>query len=570
MKTSAAKRQQVRESQERARQRLLDQTEYAEMPARDALRARAKTDRMFLANTVLGYDFAPDTHADLFAQYPEFREGEPWASQFPMRDVMVLWARGHFKTTAVMVVILIQAILVFPDIRILIMQGNYKNTSQRLREIVSHFVGTAHGSILTKLFPEFCGIRDSHGVWQSTRKNLRASNWEFTTPARERKQLAQATVTVVSPKTIKTGQHFDLGIFDDLVNDQNYRSRALLRRVQEDFDMCFPLVDPGCPRFVSGTRYAFGDLYEVIIRRSRNEQGEDRKEWKISVKTCWNDEGGVLFPQFVGKDGNSHGFTVDLLRQIMRDNPGMFASQYLNRPMLESQQILTEEDMNKATLASDRAPALGPAVLFIDLAAEGDTEPDDSVVVIGKTDAVGKMYAVGGNGGKWTIPQLANNVIVYALQCRPVKILIEETASAKYFVEYVRMVCRDKGISLPLDYIKVDNQKNAKQTRIRAWAGHVKNGRFFFFIGIPYWDRLVKQSTEFTGAKHQHDDYPDTMALMMTSFSGKYLSSPPPAIPVQAHDIIAILERDVAMMSMQELANKELPQAETMGSEFAA
>src|SRR5260221_14084215 len=128
-----------------------------------------------------------------------------------------------------------------------------------------------------------------------------------------------------------------------MMNDQNYRSKVLLNKVREDFDMCFPLIDPGCPRFVSGTRYAFGDLYETIIKRSKNEDGQDRGEWVISLKTCWRDDGSVRFPQFVGKDGNSHGFTKELLAQIMRDNPAMFDSQYLNRPMLESQQILAGE-----------------------------------------------------------------------------------------------------------------------------------------------------------------------------------------------------------------------------------
>src|SRR5690242_6405398 len=80
-------------------------------------RERAKTDRMYLANEILGYDFRPETHQELFDQYPPFTM--PW--QFDQRDVLILWARGHFKTTAVMVVLVIQAILVFPDITILIM-----------------------------------------------------------------------------------------------------------------------------------------------------------------------------------------------------------------------------------------------------------------------------------------------------------------------------------------------------------------------------------------------------------------------------------------------------------------
>ena len=534
------------------------------------VRNRAKTDRLFLANEILGYDFSPETHAELFAQYPEFKEGVPWSSQFDKRDVLVLWARGHFKTTAVMVVVAIQAILVFPDIRILIMQGSQKTTRERLGEVASHFLGTASKSKLTQFFPEYCGVwSETAKDFKITRKGLQLTKDSFVTPARERKQLAQATMTVASPKTVKTGQHFDLGIFDDLVNDQNYRSKTLLKKVQEDFDMCFPLVDPGCPRFVSGTRYAFGDLYEVIMKRSRDENGKDRGEWQISLTTCWNDDGSVRFPRTVGRDGNAHGFTREILLQIMRDNPGIFASQYLNQPMLESQQILTETDMNNATIIPALAPPLSPACLFIDLAAEGDTEPDDSVVIIGKTDGKGTMYAVGGNGGKWTIPQLAANVISYSLQCRPLKIMIEETASAKYFVEYLRLDCRDKGLNLPLDYIKVNNQKDAKQTRIRAMAGHVKNGRLKFFVGLPYWNKLVEQSTKYTGSKHQHDDYPDTMALMCNCFASKYLSIPPAAIPTTQHSVVALLDRDVAMSSLESLGQEYVTQEETMGAEFA-
>jgi hypothetical protein len=85
-----------------------------------------------------------------------------------------------------------------------------------------------------------------------TRKTLKASAEKFTTPARVRKQLQQATCTVASPKSIKTGQHYDAGFFDDLVNDGNYRNPELLAKVEEDFNMARPLVDPGCPRFVSG------------------------------------------------------------------------------------------------------------------------------------------------------------------------------------------------------------------------------------------------------------------------------------------------------------------------------
>lgn len=551
-------------------------------------RERAKSDRLYLANEILGYDFSPETHHLLFDQYPPFIAGHPW--QFEQRDVLVLWARGHFKTTAVMVVLVIQAILVFPDIAILIMQGNIKNTQERLKEIASHFLGNAQGSRLLEIFPEFCRApkRGKGPPGPVTAKDLQLTKNSFVTPARQRLQIPQATVTVASPKTIKTGQHFKLGIFDDLVNDQNYRSRAQLRKVQEDFDMCFPLIDPGCPRFVSGTRYAFGDLYDVIVERTKRVAGASHADWRVSITTAWKDDdemaGVPRFPQYIGKDGNPHGFTPEILWQVKRDSPGIYASQYLNKPMLESQQILTEEDMEAATVLPHQLPALSSSVLFIDLAAEGDTEPDDSVIIEGKTDAQGTMYAVGGEGGKWNIPQLGAAVIKYALKVRPAKILIEETASAKYFVEYLRMAVRDLGLNLPLDYIKMDNRKDAKATRIKTYAGHVKGGRLKFVVGLSYWAKLVKQSIQFQpNMKHAHDDYPDTMALMCSVYAVRYLNIAPKQINAGPHDVYDVDEagvirrqKDMIQVFGQEPMLPVRPQPEeivtdqqTMGADFA-
>src|SRR6266478_10056310 len=156
-------------------------------------RDRAKIDRMYLANEILGYDFRPETHQPLFDQYPPFIEGQPW--QFEQRDVLILWARGHFKTTAVMVVLVIQAILIFADITILIMQGNIKNTQERLKEIASHFLGDAQGNRFIEIFPEFCHKQGKTGrpSGHSTKADLRLTRNSFVTPARQRLQIPQAT-----------------------------------------------------------------------------------------------------------------------------------------------------------------------------------------------------------------------------------------------------------------------------------------------------------------------------------------------------------------------------------------
>src|SRR5580704_7664467 len=102
-----------------------------------ALRNRCRTDRMFLANEILGFDFRP-CHQELFDVYPPFDGSKPWVEQNPVKNIMVLHSRGHYKSTAI-VVVLIQAILCNPDITILLMQGNPKVTRILMRQIKTQF-----------------------------------------------------------------------------------------------------------------------------------------------------------------------------------------------------------------------------------------------------------------------------------------------------------------------------------------------------------------------------------------------------------------------------------------------
>jgi predicted phage terminase large subunit-like protein len=521
-------------------------------------RALAKSNKLYLATEVLGYDFTEETHQELFDLYPNFTDTDttPWVKQFTKRDLLVLWPRGHFKTTAVIVVV-IQAILNNPDIRVLLMQGTLPVTRNLLKEIASHFNGTASNSKLAELFPEFCGDK----------KKIGQTRDQFTTPARKKKQLPQATCTVASPKSVKTGQHYDLGVFDDLVNDQNYKKPVLLQKTEEDFNMCLPLIDPGCPRFVSGTRYAFGDLYENIILK--NLAAAANSTWVVSLKTCWSDanDGTPRFPQHTTKDGRVVGFTPETLLQIMKDTPSIYASQYLNQPAMESQQVITEAQLNGACVLEPNTPALSQAILVVDLAGGGGDRPDDSVIIAGKMDSSGIGYVVDALGGVWQTNELALCLIHMALKHRPLKILIENTASAQYFAAYLQMVCKDKGLSLPVDFLRVDNQPNAKNVRVEAMAGRVKEGRFKFLTGLNGWDKIVQQTIQFPKGKYGHDDWPDTIALLCQELGKTYLRIADPSVVRTKHPFIALMERNSVTITspvLQDIASTE----PTMGDGF--
>ena len=513
-------------------------------------RARAKRDKFFLANEVLGFDFQPDTHAELFACYIPYKDGIAWGAQSEVKDRLILWSRGHYKTTSVVVEI-IQAILNFPDIRILIMQGSIRVTQTLLKQVVAHFTGDAAGSRLKELFPEFCG----------TKKQMSQTAMQFVTPARVQKQLPQATVTVASPKSLKTGQHYDLGFFDDLVNEINFRNPRLVELAQQDFDLAQPLIDPSGYRFVSGTRYAFGDLYERILRR--NATGG---KWITSVKDCWTDESANLpdeqkiprFPRFTKKNGELAGCTTEELLQMQKDNPENFACQYLNKPIHTSQQAYTAELLNTACIPAASAPALSQAIMMVDVASSKNTTADDSVIAVGKIDTMACGYMCDMRGGQWGPNDLALNVIDMVLRHRPLKVLLENSAAGQVFADLLALMARLKNIFIPVELVPVNNLADAKNMRVVSLAGTIKRGRFKFFAGLPKFDRLIEQAVEFPKGRYGHDDYIDTAALLNIELAKEIMSLP---IRTTTSNPIVAMIRGADAFDMQQMI--EAPEIDT-------
>jgi predicted phage terminase large subunit-like protein len=517
-------------------------------------RERCLKDKLYLAKS-LGYDFVEDVHQELFDQYLQMDASKPLALLSPNKNMLILWPRGHFKSTSITVEI-VQLILNYPDIRIVIMRSTKEATEEWLTEILSHFTGEAEGSRLRELFPEFCG----------TRKQLKATASKFVVPNRKRKQLRESTVTVASQKSNTTGKHFDVGCFDDLVTAQNYQNPKLLEKVTNAFYHLIPLIaGENGYMYVTGTRYAFGDLYETIIRKNTN------NTWKISVKTCWTDDGkGVRFPQRVittsSGDVKVIGFTREALLQIMQDEPGMFSSQYLNRPVSEASSTFSDAHLTGSLIDPVHAPPLSAPVLFIDLASTTANKSDDSVILVGKLDTKATIYCVDGRGDRWEPMQLAYNILEMVVKHRPMKVMFENTAPCQYFVATLRMVAQEKGIHVPIDFIKVDNRPDAKIIRVKGVLNYLSRGRLKFFKGISCWDKMKKQFINFTGDKHNHDDYPDTVALMCNFFSG---TTPPPPPPVSNNQMVALLSRDVnteRMFLQEEQVNVS---DGDMGSDFA-
>lgn len=292
-----------------------------------------------------------------------------------------------------------------------------------------------------------------------------------------------------------------------------------MAKVIEDFGHFVPLINPGGYRYVTGTRYTFGDLYEHIIR---NNDGR----WQITVRACWEidpvtgKKTSNFPPRLItrGKEQVSIGASIEYLEAKQREDPEMFAAQYLNRPIAAGAEEFTEAMLLGAVIAKDASLVAGSAFLFVDLASSIKATADNSVVLCARQ--VGRAAVVCDlRSGQWPALQIAHTILEMALVHRPLRVLIEGTASSTFFIDYLKVIAKDKGVILNIEPIKVSNNKDAKRLRISAVSGAIKTGRCAFLAGLPGWSALVQQFCEFP--KGRHDDEIDTVAMMVQFYSGQ-------------------------------------------------
>jgi hypothetical protein len=230
----------------------------------------------------------------------------------------------------------------------------------------------------------------------------------------------------------------------------------------------------------------------------------------------------------------------------------MFAGQYLNKPIQRGGQAITRAMLEAGLISPADAPPLSAAHLFVDLATTDNVTSDDSVIFCGKHDVQMTPYVVDARGGKFLTAVLAQNVLEMAIIHRPERIWFEKTPSCVAFAEYVKLVAKFQNIYLPIDFIKVDNKPDAKKVRIGAIPGLLKYKKLKFFVGLPVWEKLVTQCEQFTGDKNTHDDYPDTLALLVQQFSGVALMAP--VRKTYSNPILAMMaqrEQDISQLMEQ-------------------
>jgi hypothetical protein len=496
------------------------------------LRDRARSDWFFLSNDLLGYNFQPDVHSDLFAQFPQFDPNSGkhfYQLSEELKKMLILWSRGTYKSTAV-IVLLICSLLNDPDLVIMIVSGSEKLAGGLLKEAKSHFE-RPHEKF-EYLFPEYCQPRLGNAS-------------EFTLECRRDHHKRMPSVLISSAKAISSGVHPDLLLVDDLVHNGNYKKPELLEKCWEEYCLYEPTINPGGYVVVTGTRYSFGDTYERIQKKAQEEQEKLGKTiWRISRRTCWKDDdkaqGPFFTPRIITKNGQPKpiGNSVDYLEAMKRTiGDEFFACQYENNPIAGGTQTFTPELLDRQTyhflkrpdpsFTGIVLPENGITFVVGDLAYVGGEKNDMTVFYICKLWN-GQIWVFECISGRWGTEELTkklwNEIIgVY----RPAIVYVEKTPAYESYDSSFRSYAVQRGIqNYPIEWIKGSQAKGAKAARIGAVQGPLAQGRLWLFSGMGDYLLLREQLEKFPKFG-KHDDHADCMGFVCIAPTGWHMSVVP-------------------------------------------
>jgi hypothetical protein len=300
----------------------LDAEEFR-LAARIELTRRRKADQ-YLHNPFLFYKYvctAPDKRHNLGKLH---KDGLAWVNDGAHKRRLILWPRGHLKTTTFTQSEMVRKALLDPDVRILISSAKWDNAKRILLGI--------KGILATEQFIELYGDLLPKTTSAKTYKN---NDSELTLMNRVNMRLNQATFTTTGIDKEMTSQHYDFIVHDDLVARDNVGTTEMMDKVIQYYRDCVSLLDPKKEMWIIGTRWHPLDLYGFLIDGAADPRCKqhhlvkhvDNCKCKIGMSIRQlKEEGEYIFPEIFDDE-----YMDILIEQDQLDRYSV-ASQYYNNP----------------------------------------------------------------------------------------------------------------------------------------------------------------------------------------------------------------------------------------------
>jgi hypothetical protein len=433
------------------------------------------------------------------------------AIQKQNRKKEMLWLdpRGAFKST-LDGIDSVQWMLNCPDIRILILTGEYKLALAFMSEIKGYFYRPekSPATFLHKLFPEYI-LEGKSGT----------SDQPLECPARIHNQ-KEPSLWVNAIVANLSGWHCDIRKMDDVVTDENSNSvdaRGSDGKLKQKIDGTDNLVDEWGFTDIIGTRYYTDDYYGERMKT------EEDAPIEILVRQCWR-----LKPPFIGTPLQEiTEEMVDLLfpeklsfkslRQKLRKNERMFRCQQLNEPAAEGDQVTFTEGMLNAHLVTQVPNVEADIYTLWDTSFARTSYADYSAGVATKIipgDERFDVYILEIIFGRWRPSELAFQYVQFEKKWKPKASLIERPAGDELLRIEMQKQAQRYGVALNIIWKNPSNAPDAKRNEIKGIETLISNDQFWF-VGGQWIDETFNQLMKYTGErknKGRKDDIPDALA----------------------------------------------------------
>uniref|UniRef100_A0A6H1ZG68 Putative structural protein n=1 Tax=viral metagenome TaxID=1070528 RepID=A0A6H1ZG68_9ZZZZ len=342
----------------------------------------------------------------------------------------------------------------------------------------------------------------------------------------------EPTLTIAAIGKTKVGQHYDIIICDDCVDNDNTKTPDAVKDTITWFKLISSLCDkashygPGGCIADCGTRYTDGDLHGWLLGETDDEASPWRTYSSIVLRAIENPKWDPVNRRFV-KPALNFPFvlTADLLAEERQNGPYVFNSQYQNDPISEDAQIFR---LSWIVMVRDYdVPRDLRNYILADYAYEIEDANDRTAIWVVGLDWERKAYCLDLSVGRWTLNDRCLRTVSLARKYDVECIALEEiTANEGVFAELKRLR-NEYRLKFRIQPI-AGRSEQSKFRRILGLQPRFEGGRIFFlerdpkdWMGIPPELMRIGPDGEVTGdavyeltrfPKARHDDIPDALS----------------------------------------------------------
>ncbi len=399
---------------------------------------------------------------------------------------LILFPRGHLKSTLITIGYSVQRIVKNPNIRILVLNATWQMSVDFLSEIKKNLTSNP------KLIELYGNLAENPEEWSQDRITLRRTDMNIKGP----------TVWATGVESNLVGSHPDLIIFDDVHNRDNINSREAIEKVILRYKDALDLLEPGGQLIIIGTRWADGDLYSWITDR----EGDISASYDVLIEKAYTGDivtGEDFQPLWPEK------FDIKELRTRLREKGWYeFSAQYMNNPVPDEDAEFKKDWFRYYDLEEYKGKEM-KNFMTIDPAISLKQGADYTAITVTGIDSFGNIFIKDIVRGHFKVPEIIQKIFEMNERWRPQLIILETIAYQKALAYALREEMNKRRRYLPIQEVAWHDRTKAE--RIKGLQPLYMNNVVYHRKDHEMTPYLEEELMRFP--RGRHDDIIDSLSM---------------------------------------------------------